>query len=69
MHALTIALFIILYTEQELGLSVPLLTPSENKMMNRISSSIIRELSSNMLIPCTRLKLLECVGQGMILKK
>ena len=53
-------------TEQELGLSdVPLLAPRDNKMMNRISSSIIRELSSNMLIPYTRLKLLECVGQGI----
>ena len=51
-------------TEQELGVSVPLLTPGDNKMMNRISSSIIRELSSNMLIPYTRLKLLECIGQG-----
>ena len=52
-------------TEQELGLSETLMTPSDNKMMNRISSSIIRELSSNMLIPYTRLKLLECVGQGI----
>ena len=38
---------------------------TDNRMMNRISSSIIRELSSNMLIPYTRLKLMECVGQGM----
>ena len=54
------------FTEQELGLAAtaPLLTPADNKMMNRISSSIIRELSSNMLIPYTRLKLMECVGQG-----
>ena len=51
--------------EQELGLSMALLSPGDNMMMNRISSSIIRELSSNMLIPYTRLKLLECVGQGM----
>ena len=52
-------------TEQEMALSLPLqLSPTENKMMNRISSSIIRELSSNMLIPYTRLKLLDCVGQG-----
>ena len=51
-------------TEQELDLSSSILSPTENKMMNRISSSIIRELSSNMLIPYTRLKLMECVGQG-----
>ena len=53
--------------EQELGLDLtsPLLKPTDNKMMNRISSSIIRELTSNMLIPYTRLKLMECVGQGM----
>ena len=53
--------------EQELTLSLPSLplSPTENKMMNRINSSIIRELSSNMLIPYTRLKLLECVGQGI----
>ena len=57
-HALT-------STEQELALSLPLpLSPTENEVMNRISSSIIRELSSNMFIPYTRLKLLECVGQG-----
>ncbi len=43
-----------------------MLSPTDNQMMNRISSSIIRELSSNMLIPYSRLKLLECVGQGMI---
>ena len=42
-----------------------MLSPTDTKMMNRISSSIIRELSSNMLIPYTRLKLMECVGQGM----
>ena len=47
-----------------MGLVAPLLAPSDNKMMNRISSSIIRELTSNMLIPYTRLKLMECVGQG-----
>ena len=52
-------------TEQELGVTAALLAPTDNKMMNRISSSIIRELSSNMLIPYTRLKLMECVGQGM----
>ena len=57
-------------TEHELALLPPLsLSPTENKMMNRISSSIIRELSSNMLIPYTRLKLLECVGQGMKTQK
>ena len=33
--------------------------------MKRLSSSIIRELSSNMLIPYTRLKLMECIGQGI----
>ena len=53
-------------TEQELSLSSPLVSPTENEMMKRISSSIIRELSSNMLIPYTRLKLMECVGQGML---
>ena len=47
--------------EQELGFSMALMSPSDNESM---SSSIIRELSSNMLIPYTRLKLLELVGQG-----
>ena len=58
------------HTEQELGLPehMALLSPTDNQMMNRISSSIIRELSSNMLIPYSRLKLLECVGQGMMLR-
>ena len=42
-------------------LSMALMSPSNNESM---SSSIIRELSSNMLIPYTRLKLLELVGQG-----
>ena len=61
-------LSILIHAEQKLARELPpeLLSPSDNKMMNRISSSIIRELSSNMLIPYTRLKLLECVGQGQL---
>ena len=42
-----------------------LLNPQESLIMNRVSSSIIRELTSNLLIPYTRLKLLDCVGHGV----
>ncbi len=50
-------------SESEL-LASPFLTPQDSGMMGRISSSIIRELTSNLLIPHSRLKLLDCVGQG-----
>ena len=60
----TFVYFRYIHSEQELEHQAPLLSPHATSMVNRISSSIIRELSSNMLIPYTRLKLLDCVGQG-----
>ena len=50
--------------EKELDFSAPLLNPLNGNSSNRISSSIIRELSSDMVIPYCRLNLLDCIGQG-----
>ena len=57
-------IYVHIYSEQEYDQQAPLLSPTAISMANRISSSIIRELTSNMLMPYTRLKLLDCVGQG-----
>lgn len=60
-------LFAVFGFSDELDFGAPLMSPmlGDKNDRNRLNSSLIRDLSGSMIIPYSRLKLLDCIGQGL----